>query len=176
MILCKSWTTQGRLCPRQTHLETKALKSPQCHPSAMCVHPCPMAPARRWVLIRKLLPLLNCTVSFCFIIYNTQISLITSQCKSSDKKAMWMESFVNIQEIMSKSHNKFLRNENSELQSQVNWKATCQGRNKGGCCCVHGNYFICKLCSRAELTTKRIQQCKPSLLVKWRKHILPKTI
>lgn len=48
-----------------------------------------------------------------------QISLITSQCKGSDKKWMWMEGFVNIQEIMPKICNKFLRNENSELQSQL---------------------------------------------------------
>lgn len=81
----------------------------------------------------------------------------------------WQEGNVNgklrkhTRNNVKKTHNKFLRNENSELQSQVNRKATCQGRNKGSWCCVHGNYSICKLCWRAELTIKRIQQCKPSL-------------
>lgn len=70
---------------------------------------------------------------------------------------MWMESFVSTREIMSKNHNKFLRNGSSELQSQVKRKATCQGRNKGSWCCVHSNYSICKLCWRAELTIKRMQ-------------------
>lgn len=82
-----------------------------------------------------------------------QISLVTSQCKGNDKKWIWMGSFVNIQEIMPKNHNKFLGNENSELQRQVNRKATCQGSNKGSWCHVHS---ICKFCWRAELTTKRI--------------------
>lgn len=85
-----------------------------------------------------------------------QISLVTSQCKGNDKKWIWMGSFVNIQEIMPKKHNKFLGNENSELQRQVNRKATCQGSNKGSWCHVHSNYSICKFCWRAELTTKRI--------------------
>lgn len=179
MILCKSWTAQARLCPTQTQPETKPMKSPQCHPLS---HACPSPPrvtSKKMSLNNKAASQELCWTALSrpvLLFITPQISLISSQCKGSDRKGMWMESFVNIQEIMSKNHNKFLRNENSELQSQVNWKATCQGRNKGSWCCMHGNYSICKLCWRAELTIKRIQQCKPSLLIKWRKYILPKTI
>lgn len=179
MILCKSWTTQASLCPRQTHPETKPMKRAQCHPLS---HACPSPPrvtSRKKSINKKAASQELCWTALArsvLLFITPLISLVASQCKGSDKKGMWMESFVNIQEIMSRNHNKFLRNENSELQSQVNQKATCQGRNKGSWCHVHGNYSICKFCWRAELTIKRIQQCKPSLLVKWRKYVLPKTI
>lgn len=108
-------------------------------PLTMHVHPPVVSPAERWELIRMLLPKssaeqgidLSCSV---LLFIEPQISLVTSRCKGSDNEWIWMESSVSIQEIMPKTRNKFLRNENSELQSQVNWKATCQDSHKGSWC------------------------------------------
>lgn len=88
-----------------------------------------------------------------------QISLATSHCKGSDKKWIWMGSFIDLQEIMKKKGKTPQISKKWELRtSKPSQKRNLSqsGQRQRSCCHVQGNYSISKLCWRAKLPTKRI--------------------